>query len=201
VDALAHVALDGRTYNDRAWAEVLTRDGLTFGSVQPLGRGVATRGVLLDVAASQLRPWLERGEEVTRADLERAKEWAGVQVCAGDALIVRIGLEARERLTGELPPDLRTGLGVDCLEWLHDHEVALFGGDCFERLPSLHPDLASPLHEIGLARMGLVLVDNMRVEELASVCREEGRWEFFFTMGALRIPAATGSPVNPLCVF
>jgi hypothetical protein len=49
--------------------------------------------------------------------------------------------------------------------------------------------------------MGLVLIDHMAVEELASVCVTEQRWEFFFTVGALRIPRATGSPVNPLCIF
>ncbi|MFT4081547.1 MAG: iron-containing alcohol dehydrogenase [Nocardioides sp.] len=201
VDALAHVSYNGLTYNDRPWSEVMARDGLTFGSVLPLGRGAATRGVLLDVAASQSRPWLERGETVTRADLDRAAAWAGVEIESGDALVVRTGLAAREAVLGTEAPDLRTGLGVDCISWLHEKEISLYGGDCFERLPSTHPELDSPLHQIGIARMGLVLVDNIGVEELADACAQEKSWRFFFTMSPLKVPGATGSPVNPLCIF
>jgi kynurenine formamidase len=201
VDALAHVSMDGTTYNDHPFPEVITRDGLNRLSVMPLADGIATRGVLLDVARSQDREWLERGEEVTPADLERAEEWAGLTVGRGDALIVRTGLEARERETGPLPPDVRAGLGVDCIEWLHRRQVATFGGDCFDRLPSGVPGYSHPLHSVGIARMGLVLVDHIAVEELGEVCADERRWEFFFVVAALRIPRATGSPVNPLCIF
>ncbi len=52
IDALCHVALDGLTYNNRKAEEVVTRDGLTFGSVLPLADGIVTRGVLLDVPRS-----------------------------------------------------------------------------------------------------------------------------------------------------
>jgi kynurenine formamidase len=201
VDALAHVSMDGTTYNDRRFSDVITRDGLLFCSVLPLADGIATRGVLLDLPRSQERDWLDRGEEVTAADLERAEAWAGVTVGRGDALVVRVGLEPRERESGPLPPTVRTGLGIDCIEWLHRREVATFGGDCFDKLPSGDPDYSHPLHSVGIARMGLVLVDHIAVEELASACVEEGRWQFFFTVASLRIPKATGSPVNPLCIF
>jgi kynurenine formamidase len=201
LDALGHVSMDGTTYNERQFSQVITRDGLNFGSVLPIADGIATRGVLLDIAASQGRDYLDRGEEVSAADLERAEEWAHVTVGQGDALIVRTGLEARERVTGPMPHDVRTGLGRDCITWLHDRSIATFGGDCFERLPSGDEKYTHPLHSVGLARMGLVLIDNIAVEELSAACAEEGSWEFFFTVAPLRIPRATGSPVNPLCIF
>jgi kynurenine formamidase len=201
IDALAHVGLDGTSYNGRSFEEIVTRDGLTFGSVLPLADGIATRGVLLDIPRSQDRPWLDRGEVVTVADLERAESWAGLTLGRGDALIVRVGLDPRERETGPLPNDLRTGLGTDCIEWLQERQVACFGGDCIERLPSGDPDYSHPLHSVGLARMGLVLIDHIAVEELGDVCVEEDRWSFFFAVAPLRIPKATGSPVNPLCIF
>jgi kynurenine formamidase len=200
IDALAHNALDGRTYNDRTFSDVITRDGLLFGSVMALADGIATRGVLLDIARSQDRSWLERGEEVTAEDLERAEDWAGVKVGSGDALLVRIGLEAREAVTGPQPPDVRAGLGKSCIEWLYDHEVSVFGGDCIDQMPS-GDAYSHPLHAVGIARMGLVLVDHMAVEDLSATCVAEGRWEFFYSVAALRIAKATGSPVNPLCIF
>jgi kynurenine formamidase len=201
IDALAHVSMDGTTYNGRDFKDVITRDGLLFGSVLPLATGIATRGVLLDLPRSQDRAWLDRGEEVTPVDLERAEEWAGITVGTGDALIVRTGLEAREAETGPMPPDVRAGLGNACIAWLHRREVATFGGDCFDKLPSGDASYSHPLHSVGIARMGLVLIDHIAVEELADVCSEEGRWEFFFTTAPLKIPKGTGSPVNPLCIF
>jgi kynurenine formamidase len=201
IDALAHVSMDGLTYNDRPFKEVITRDGLTFCSSFPLADGIATRGVLLDVARSQGREYLDRGEEVTPADLERAEQYGGVTVGTGDALIVRIGLDAREAVTGRMSAEVRAGLGRDCIEWLHDREVATFGGDCFDQLPSGDERYSHPLHSVGIARMGLVLIDHISVEELSDVCVEENRWEFFFSVAPLRIPKATGTPVNPLCIF
>jgi kynurenine formamidase len=100
-----------------------------------------------------------------------------------------------------MPNGVRTGLGLDCLPWLHRREVALFGGDCVEKLPSGDRAYRHPLHSVGLARMGLVLLDHIAVEDLAVVCVEERRWEFFFAVAPLRIPKATGSAVNPLCIF
>ncbi|MEZ3158909.1 cyclase family protein [Microbacterium sp. BWT-B31] len=201
IDALGHVSMDGTVYNERPFSQVITRDGLAFGSVLPLAEGIATRGVLLDIPASRGVDFLERGAEVNVADLERAEEWAGVRVDAGDAVIVRTGLEARERVTGPMPHDVRSGLGRDCIAWLHERSAATFGGDCFERLPSGDEKYTHPLHSVGLARMGLVLIDNIAVEDLSAACAEELRWEFFFVVAPLRIPKATGSPVNPLCIF
>jgi kynurenine formamidase len=201
LDALGHVAMDGIAYNGRAFEEIVTRDGLVFASVLPLADGIVTRGILLDIPRSQGRDWMDRGEEVTAADLERAEAWAGVTTRQGDALVVRTGLDARERTTGPMPNDVRTGLGLDCLAWLYRREVALFGGDCIEKLPSGDRTYSHPLHSVGLARMGLVLLDHIAVEDLSAVCVEERRWEFFFAVAPLRIPKATGSAVNPLCIF
>jgi kynurenine formamidase len=201
IDALCHVTLDGLTYNDRKFDDVVTRDGLTFGSVLPLAAGIATRGVLLDIPRARGQQWLGRDATVSVSDLEAAEEAAAVSVGEGDALVVRIGLDARERPGDQLPNDERTGLGPDCIEWLYDRKVAIFGGDCAERLPSGDPEWIHPLHSIGIGRMGLVLVDNIAVETLAEVCEAERRWEFFFTVAPLRLPRATGSAVNPLCIF
>ncbi len=201
IDALGHNAMDGVVYNGRRFEDVATRDGLLFGSVLPMGGGIVTRGVLLDIPRSQGRDWVEHGEEIRAADLDRAEAWAGITVGSGDALVVRTGLEAREAVTGPMPNEVRAGMGVDTIEWLHRREVCLFGGDCIDQLPSGVPGYNHPLHAIGLGRMGLVLVDHIAVEELGEACAAEGRWEFFFSIAALKIPKATGSAVNPLCIF
>jgi hypothetical protein len=49
--------------------------------------------------------------------------------------------------------------------------------------------------------MGLTLLDNADLEELAAVAVELDRWEFMLTIAPLVNLGGTGSPVNPLAVF
>lgn len=49
--------------------------------------------------------------------------------------------------------------------------------------------------------MGVHLLDNLALAELASACAERNRWEFFFVVAPLRIPGGPGSPVNPIAIF
>ena len=49
--------------------------------------------------------------------------------------------------------------------------------------------------------MGLWLIDNCNLEEIAEACAERGRWEFLLTIAPLRVQYGTGSPVNPIAVL
>jgi hypothetical protein len=49
--------------------------------------------------------------------------------------------------------------------------------------------------------MGLWLVDNCLLEDLAAACARNGRWEFFLSVAPLALTCSTGSPVNPVAVF
>jgi kynurenine formamidase len=119
----------------------------------------------------------------------------------GDAVFVHIGLERREADQGTENPGMRAGLDGDCLPWLHDREVAVYSGDCVERIPYPSKAVPLPLHQVGLVAMGLVLLDCPRLADLVVACSDTGRNEFLLTVAPLRLPGATGSPVNPLCVF
>ncbi|MFJ9821078.1 cyclase family protein [Streptomyces sp. NPDC101151] len=201
IDAVAHIHWEGACYNGRDIEEILTPQGLAFGSVHAQRGGIFTRGVLLDIAQAREVEWLARGDVVTTADLDRAQARQDVRVESGDAVLVRVGLQAREAVEGPQKLADRAGLDVGCVTWLHHHEAALYGGDCIEALPSPHPRLPLPLHQIGLAAMGLTLLDWPLVEQLSQICRELGTWEFLIVIAPLPLPGGTGSPVNPLCLF
>jgi hypothetical protein len=49
--------------------------------------------------------------------------------------------------------------------------------------------------------MGLHLLDQANLEDLAEECVRRQRWEFYFTVAPLTVPGGTGSPVNPLAIF
>jgi hypothetical protein len=201
LDALGHVNFEGVIYNGRRASDVVGPDGLAFASVFAMREGIVTRGVLLDVARARGVRWLEPGEEVTPDDLEQAEELAGARVEPGDALFVRVGAFEREAELGAGEPMPRAGLDTAAVAWLHERDVAVFSGDCAERMPSPYPRMPLPLHQIGLVAMGLVLLDNTDVSKIAAIAAESGRSTFMLTCAPLRLPRATGSHTNPLALY
>ncbi|MPZ51837.1 MAG: cyclase family protein [Acidimicrobiia bacterium] len=202
LDAVGHVyTQDGVMYNGREAAAEVKATGMTFGSIQVGADGIITRGILLDVAGARGVDWLEPTDSVTPNDLDAALDLAGIQIESGDAVFVRVGLGRREEAEGLEDPSERAGLTPDCLLWLHEKEVAVYSGDCVEKMPLPYQRFPLPLHMIGLPAMGLCLLDCPQVEPLVEACREEGRSQFMLVVAPLRIPGGTGSPVNPLCVF
>lgn len=201
LDALGHYSFDGFVYNGRPLDEALGSAGLQFASILAQRDGIVTRGVLLDVAAARGTDWLEAGDYVTVDDLDAAERLTGGRVEPGDAVVVHVGLEARQRVRGPEDPRLRTGLDAASVAWLHDRQVSLYTGDCIERLPYPSAAMPMPLHSIALVSMGLVLLDCPRLATLTEVARELGRSTFLFTCAPIRVPGGTGSPVNPVAVF
>jgi len=134
--------------------------------------------------------------------LEAAEELAGVSVEPGDAIFVRVGFGLREKAEG--PTDVSRGVpGIHAavLVWLHERQVAVWSGDCVERIPYPSKRFPLPLHMIGLASMGLIQLDIPDVEKLYETCKELNRNEFLLTAAPLFIQGGTGSPLNPVCMF
>ena len=163
--------------------------------------GIFTRGVLLDVAAARDVPWYESNEYVTVADFEAAEKRQNVRVSSGDALLVRTGMERMERELGIQDTYPRAGFHAECAEWMHRREVAIYGGDCIEKLPYPSERFPSAMHMIALASMGLPILDWPALTDLSAACSRQQRWEFLFTTAPMRLPGGTSAPVNPLCLF
>ena len=204
VDTPAHYFWEGKLYNGRSCSLVTSREGATVESVDLLHDGVVSRGVLLDVARTRSIPWMEPGEGVMPADLEAAERAAGVRVESGDILLVRTGYYARRLAEGPVHP-LRAGspaLHVACCPWLRERGVAMIGTDTHnDSSPPPYPAMGNSFHVVSLVAMGLWLIDNANLEDLARACGEHGRWEFLLTVAPLRLRNVTGSPVNPIAVF
>lgn len=200
IDALCHCTYEGKLYNGRDAAELSTHRGVPWADLVALRQGIFTRAVLLDVAAARGVAYLDTHEHITVADLEKAEELAGVRVGSGDALLVRSGLRALEAERGILPPQPRAGLAAECVAWIHEREVAVFGGDCVELMPHPGP-VPMPLHNIGVPAMGLIMLDWPDVEPFAEAAARHGTSEALLTVNPLVLPGGTGCAVNPVCVF
>ncbi|MCU1490114.1 MAG: hypothetical protein JWM85_1519 [Acidimicrobiaceae bacterium] len=201
MDALGHVAHDGYVYNGRRLEDVVSDRGLAFGAVTAMANGIMARGVLLDIAETRGVPTLLEGEGISVDDLLAAERRSGTVVRAGDALFLRSGIGQDARWSDPSAIGGRPGILPEVIPWLYERQVSLYSGDCMERLPSIGDLGDLPLHEVGLAAMGLAMLDNSNVEALRTACQIYGRAEFLLVVAPLRIPGGTGSAVNPLAVF
>jgi kynurenine formamidase len=202
VDALCHVAYEGKLYN-----------GVPAGAVDPGGSGadaieavndrLVGRGVLLDVPGVRSVEWLEPGEHVYAEDLLAAEREQGVRFGEGDVLLVRTGHV--RRLTQLGPWDTaerKAGLHPTAMSLLSERGIAVLGGDGNnDTAPSTTENVPFPIHVLALNAMGVVLLDYLALEDLRDACATACRWEFLFAAAPLRIPGGTGSPANPLAVL
>ncbi|WP_327262356.1 cyclase family protein [Streptomyces sp. NBC_01232] len=202
IDALCHVIYDG-TLHGGVSAGSVTADGATSLSIEVAGDGIVGRGVLLDIPRLRGAPWLEPGDHVSAEDLGAAEAAQHLRVGEGDLLFVRVG---HRRRRAELGPwhaaRERAGLHPSALEFLADRRVAVLGGDGNnDTAPSSTEGVAFPVHVLAIHAMGLHLLDYLQFEDLAPACEAQGRWSFLCVIAPLRLPDATGSPVNPIAVL
>ena len=114
------------------------------------------------------------------------------------------GATRRAGRSGPLnPADGMAGLHPECLSWIHERHVAMLGGDGIsDAMPGLGvAGWPFPIHQIGITAIGLHLVDNMALGDLAAACAAVGRWAFLFSLAPLRVEGGTGCPVNPIAVL
>ena len=203
VDSLAHFFWEGKTYNGFPAHLVSTSMGATFGSVEEAKTGMITRGVLVDVPMIRDIDWVERGEGVTKDDILAAEERCGFKVEEGDILLVRTGQLHRRSVEG--PVDRGSGstaCQASCLPLFHERGIAMLGSDTGNDVsPPQYEKVPSPIHQVGITAMGVWILDNADLEEVAQECRQRNRWEFMVSIGPLRLHNTTGSPVNPIAVF
>lgn len=203
IDALCHCNFRGRLYNDKDPRDHVDSSGSSVGSIQEMSSGIVGRGVLVDLPRARGVDWLEPGTAVRPHELEAAMAAQGVKPVAGDLVLVRTGHRRRRLALGAWDPSNDSaGLYPTSMLWLHQKQASLLGSDGdSDARPSSVEGVASPIHALALTGMGMPLIDNMNLEDLAITCVALDRWEFLFTLAPLRIPGGTGSPVNPLAAF
>lgn len=202
-DGLAHVFYDDHLYNGFP-ASSVTPHGTLANSIEKQAKGIAGRGVLVDVARYRGVDWLPIGEVITPDDLDGALAAQGVELAGGDILAVRTGWR-RKFLNDNDPAGFMAGepgLGIDCCEWLHSHDVAAVCSDnwAIEVLPGEIEGERMPVHMVLIRDMGMTLGEILDFEELAADCAADGRYDFFLTAPPIKFRRALGSPINPLAI-
>jgi kynurenine formamidase len=203
-DALGHIVFEKRLYNGYP-ATMVGSKGALKNDIAAARDRVVGRGVLLDLPRSQGREWLDPGEPIHAADLERCAEAEGVTIGRGDIVLVRTGQIGQCRNTGSwgtYAGGAAPGLALDAAPWIHGREIAAVAGDTWglEVLPNETEDVFQPLHIILIVHAGLLIGEIFDLEALAEDCARDGRYEFLFSAPPLPITGAVGSPVNPIVI-
>jgi kynurenine formamidase len=202
IDALCHVIYDDKLYNNVS-VDTVTPTGATRLTIDVAHDGIVGRGVLLDIPRLRGSPWIEPGDYVTVDDLVTAERTQHLRVQPGDLLFVRVG---HSRRRSEMGPwnaaEARAGLHPTSMEFLAERQVAVLGSDSnSDTAPSTTEGVAFPVHVLAINAMGLHLLDYLRFEDLVQLCEQESRWSFLCMIAPLRLPDATGSPVNPIAIL
>ena len=212
LDGLAHYSWDDKYYNGFDVSNTTVDGGAVDLAVHHASEGIITRGVLLDIAGLHGVDELERGYAITTEDLLAAEARQHLKVRAGDALLIHTGSAAAIFRDGPAyhtddrgPLDaVQTGLDASALPFLHERDIAVMGADgTHDVQPPQYGDFnfARPIHSVCLVAIGIWLMDNLDLTELAHQCAAREQWDFLFTANPWRFVGSTSSPLNPVAIL
>ena len=200
IDALCHQACDLKFHKGVEVEQVERADGysqLGAETIEPL----LARGVLLDVAkwkGGGSADRLPSNYGVTADDLQGCARAHGVEVRAGDVLIVRTGFGAS--WMDEATYLSAAGVSKSGNVWAAERKVVAVGADNMawdsmaEKDPQTNMMLFGHVHL--LVTYGIHIIENLNLEALSA----SGVHEFAFVGIPLKFRGATGSPIRPLAL-
>jgi kynurenine formamidase len=192
IDALCHFSCGGKLYEGEEAALAQSYGGglrkFSIDTIAPILR----RGVLLDIAGPAP---LARDFEITPNHLDAAVKRQGVEIRAGDVVLLRTGWAAYFEDPAKFIAEVHgPGPGIAGARWLSGRGIYGAGSDtvAFEKVP----DASMPVHVHLLVESGIHIIECLNLEELAAA----KVWEFLFVALPLKIRGATASPIRPVAV-
>jgi kynurenine formamidase len=202
VDALGHISDNQKLFGG---ADAPSSEGaaglLTLGiEAYPKERFI-NRGVLLDVARFKNVDALAPGQEVTAEDLEATAKAQGVEIQAGDSVLIRTGYGRFFEADRAKYAGFRPGPGEGAARWLASKKIFLTGDDqmSYEVVPE--KGTIFPCHRILIADSGIYIVENLNLEELSKALAEQKTYEFVLVLNPPRIRGATGAAANAFAIL
>jgi kynurenine formamidase len=196
-DGFSHQTIGDSLYNCFKVDDVATRTGFTKLGVEKVGAIVA-RGVLVDVAALKAVEMLPDTYEITAADLQQALERQGTTLQPGDGVLVNTGWGLLWNKDNARYSRTSPGLGAAAAEWLARQDPVLVGSDTagVNVTPNTDRNVSNPVHQIMLVVNGIHLLENLKLDELAS----KRAYESALVVQPLKIQGGTGSTVAPIAM-
>jgi kynurenine formamidase len=202
IDALGHISNNKKLFGGADAASSEGAAGLTTLGIEnyPKDRFV-NRGVLLDVARFKRVDALAPGQEITAEDLEATAKAQGVEIRAGDSVLIRTGFGKFFESDRAKYAGFRPGPGESAARWLAAKKIFLTGDDQMSYEVVAATGTVFPAHRILIADNGIYIVENLNLEELASQLAQEGVYEFVLVLNPPRLRGATGAAANAFAII
>jgi len=202
IDALGHISDNGKLFGGLDAVASEGPSGLLALGIEVYPRNkLVNRGVLLDVARFKNLDALEAGQEITAEDLQATAKAEGVDIQAGDSVLIRTGYGKYFEADRAKYSGFRPGPGEGAARWLAGKKIFLTGDDqmSYEVVPQ--KGTVFPCHRILIADNGIYLVENLNLEELSKALAEQKVYEFALVINPPRLRGATGAPVNAFAII
>lgn len=193
---------DGMSYN--GWSIARDDTARPDWSSDATRLPVVGRGVLLDLPRFRRRHWLDGGERIGPAELDRCAEASGVSIERGDIVLLRTGSLRRCRENHSWR-DLRSGpvpgLSVRCAHWIFEREIAAIAIDAHDiEVRPPETSCQSPLHMIAVRNSGLLVGTMFELDPLADACAADHNYAFLFVAPAVPQAGADRALVHPVAI-
>ena len=205
LDALCHyrTEIDGEYIIYNGYPQNLTATGCEDLAIDRMGTSYVTRGILVDMPLLRGVEWLDPSTPIYVDDLLAWEKFAGVKISSGDALLVSTGRWAKRDAEGPWQYGQGgAGLHASVLPFLRERDVAILIGDAVNDVqPSGVEGINRPIHQLTQVNLGLPVVDNGYLKEVAATAARLQRWEFMTAIQINPIKGGTASPFNALASF
>ncbi|TAM60104.1 cyclase family protein [bacterium] len=200
IDALCHVSYAGRLYGGIDASQASHGGRFNVYGAETIAPFVC-RGVLLDVPRALGVETLAPAHATTAAELDATARSQGVEIQAGDAVLIRSGWPVGRFGDSEAFVGWKSGVpGPDAsaAAWLAQRGIRAAGGDtiAFEWLAPGAGHRRLPAHITLIVEHGIHIMEVLDLEQLA----QDRVYEFLFVCAPLKLVGATGSPIRPLAV-
>ncbi|HEY8123522.1 MAG TPA: cyclase family protein [Myxococcota bacterium] len=198
LDGLGHLGIDHRYYNGLPAQKFVAPSGLLelgTDTVPP----IATRGVLLDMAALRGVETVPAGTAYNRAEIDAALKRQGTPpIGKGDVVIFHSGWQKKPNSDPDNQKLLHPGVGVEGAKYLASLGVVAVGADTIavEVIPFENPNRPFEVHQTFLAKNGVYILENMVTGELAA----DRAYEFLFVLGQPKFKGAVQAVINPVAI-
>jgi len=198
IDGFAHMGVGGEHYNGHRLEDFYSPQGVKiFGmeSVPP----IATRGVLLNIAALKGVDNLSASEVISIEDIKAALERQSLTIGAGDVVLFHMGWLSQAG--GDQQTYIYKTPGIDgaAARYLGGLNVVAVGSDTgsLEVSPPPEGDPPNQGHIALLKENGVYLLENIATEVLV----QNDVDEFMFVLAAPRFKGTIQAVVNPVAIY
>ncbi|AAT42769.1 cyclase family protein [Picrophilus oshimae] len=200
LDSLNHMAYNNKLFNNIDAYENTTNLGSKRLGIEK-SIPIITKGIMIDVAGMHKKDKLEPGYAITREETEIFLKDHNIEIDNGDAVFFYTGLsrEFNDPKNYDKYYDSSPGIGYDLAKFLSEKNVSVSGSDTpsSEVTPPEIKNTRLPVHQYLIAKCGIRLIDNIKLDELS----RDRIYEFAFICLPLLIKGATASPVSPVAII